>query len=100
MLQLIKNPECIMKIRAEIENESKDFQKDLYLMQLPFLEACVKEARRLHNPAAIPIQHMALETCQVMNYTIPKNAQILVNIRAIGRDPSVWEEPLKFRPCQ
>jgi cytochrome P450 len=29
---------------------------------------------------------------------IPKHTQILVNVWAIGRDPSIWKEPLKFIP--
>ncbi|MFS7956618.1 putative N-methylcoclaurine 3'-monooxygenase [Helianthus anomalus] len=33
-----------------------------------------------------------------MNYTIPRNTQIFINVWAIGRDPEVWEEPFSFRP--
>ncbi|PHT93343.1 hypothetical protein T459_01225 [Capsicum annuum] len=32
-----------------------------------------------------------------MSYTIPKDAQILVNVWAITRDPLIWEEPEMFR---
>ena len=33
-----------------------------------------------------------------MSYTIPKDAQVLVNAWAIGRDPMSWEDPLVFKP--
>ncbi|KAJ4835064.1 hypothetical protein Tsubulata_028833 [Turnera subulata] len=33
-----------------------------------------------------------------MHYTIPKNAQVLVNFWAIGRDPQNWEDPVVFNP--
>lgn len=44
------------------------------------------------------IPHRASETCQLMNYTIPKDSQIYVNVWAIGRDPKVWKDPLVFNP--
>ncbi|XP_059655807.1 probable (S)-N-methylcoclaurine 3'-hydroxylase isozyme 2 isoform X1 [Cornus florida] len=34
----------------------------------------------------------------MMNYTIPKNSQVLVNVWAIGRDLMIWEDPLNFKP--
>ncbi|CAI9268617.1 unnamed protein product [Lactuca saligna] len=33
-----------------------------------------------------------------MGYDIPTGTQAFVNVWAIGRDPSVWEEPQEFRP--
>lgn len=67
------------------------------LPKLKFLEACVKESLRLHPPGPLPIPRQASETCQVMNYTIPKNSQVLINVWAIGRDPSYKEGPLVFK---
>ncbi|KAI3773295.1 hypothetical protein L1987_47820 [Smallanthus sonchifolius] len=34
----------------------------------------------------------------VMNYTVPKNAKIFVNLWAMGRDPKLWDNPLSFNP--
>ena len=31
-------------------------------------------------------------------FTIPKGAQVLINVWAIGRDPSLWEDPYTFAP--
>ncbi|KAL3818111.1 hypothetical protein ACJIZ3_004016 [Penstemon smallii] len=99
MAEIMKNQECMEKVRAEIESEIKeDFPKNVHLMELPYLQACIKEALRLHPPAPFLLPHRAIETCRVMNYTVPKNARVLVNIWAIGRDPSTWEEPFKFKP--
>lgn len=53
------------------------------LPKLKFLEACVKESLRLHPPVPLPIPRQASETCQVMNYTIPKNSQVLINVWAL-----------------
>lgn len=99
MAELIKNPESMNKVREELAREiNHDFAKESHLPQLPYLQACVKETLRLHPPAPILIPHRALESCTVMNYAIPKNAQVVVNVWAIGRDPTIWVEPLKFNP--
>uniref|UniRef100_A0A5B7AP61 (S)-N-methylcoclaurine 3'-hydroxylase isozyme 2 n=1 Tax=Davidia involucrata TaxID=16924 RepID=A0A5B7AP61_DAVIN len=99
MAELIKNPESMEKINEELTREIKqESPKESHLPQLPYLQACVKETLRLHPPAPFLLPHRALDSCKVMNYTIPKNAQVVVNIWAIGRDPVNWEEPLKFKP--
>lgn len=99
MAELLRNPESMKKVREELDSVIKqDFPKNFHLMQLPYLGACIKETLRLHPPAPLALPHKALETCQVMNYTIPKNAQVLLNVWAIGRDPSIWEESLLFKP--
>ncbi|KAA8521984.1 hypothetical protein F0562_012702 [Nyssa sinensis] len=99
LAELIKNPESMKKVREELTREIKqESLKESHLPQLPYLQACVKETLRLHPPAPFLLPHRALDSCKVMNYTIPKNAQVVVNIWAIGRDPVIWEEPLKFKP--
>ncbi|KAK2989038.1 hypothetical protein RJ640_018827 [Escallonia rubra] len=99
MAELMRSPECMTKVREELVREAgQDFPKESQLSQLPYLQACVKECLRLHPPTPLMLPHRALESCQVMNYTVPKNAQLVVNVWAIGRDPMSWEEPLKFKP--
>ncbi|OMO74592.1 Cytochrome P450 [Corchorus capsularis] len=99
MAELIKNPEQMKKLRKELEEAipAGKMVKESDLTNLPYLHACVKETLRLHPPAPL-IQRRATESCQVMNYTIPKDSQLLVNVWAIARDPSVWEDPLNFKP--
>ncbi|KAL2516789.1 Cytochrome [Abeliophyllum distichum] len=83
MVELLKNPKTMKNVRREIEI-SEDFPKNSHLMQLPYLEARVKETLRLHPPAAFLLPHWAIETCQVMNYTVPKNAQVVVTRKCLG----------------
>lgn len=100
MAELIKNPESMKKVREELAREitNKDALKESNLPQLLYLQACVKETLRLHPPAPFLLPHRALVSCEMMNYTIPKNSQVLVNVWAIGRDPANWKEPLLFKP--
>ena len=100
MAELIKNVETMKKVQEELEIElsESDYPKESQLLQMSNVQACVKETLRLHPPAPFLLPHRAIETCQVMNHTIPKDAQILVNVWAIMRDPLIWEEPDMFRP--
>jgi cytochrome P450 len=64
------------------------------------LQAVVKETLRLHLPGLLLLPHASLdEACQVAGrYDIPPRTKIMVNIWAMGRDPSIWERPLEFYP--
>ncbi|KAK9090233.1 hypothetical protein Sjap_023410 [Stephania japonica] len=99
MSELIKNPDKLFKLEDELNKViGRREVKESDLENLHYLHACIKETFRLHSPVTLLIPHRATETCQVMNYTIPKNSQILVNTYAIQRDPDVWEDPSSFKP--
>lgn len=99
MAELIKNKNAMFKLQEEIRNKiHSDTIVESELSKLSFLNACIKETLRLHPPAPFLLPHRAIQTCEVMNYTIPHGAQVLVNIWAIGRDPKYWDDPLLFKP--
>ncbi|KAL5727674.1 hypothetical protein ACHQM5_000843 [Ranunculus cassubicifolius] len=99
LAELIKSPESMEKVRFELEREVKgDFVRESDLSSLPYIHCVLKETLRLHPPAPLLIPHRAAETCKVMNYTIPKDTQIFVNVWAIGRDPKCWDDPMTFKP--
>nr|A8CDR5.1 RecName: Full=Corytuberine synthase; AltName: Full=Cytochrome P450 80G2 [Coptis japonica]BAF80448.1 corytuberine synthase [Coptis japonica var. dissecta] len=97
--ELIKSPKEMAKVRKELnEVVGTSTIKESDLPQLPYLQACIKEAMRLHPAAPFLLPRRAAETCEVMGYTIPKNSQVLVNAYAIGRDPKSWKDPSTFWP--
>ncbi|KAI3802765.1 hypothetical protein L1987_30908 [Smallanthus sonchifolius] len=99
MSELVRHKEFMSKIEEEIKNEiNPDQIFNSQLSKLTYLQACIKESFRLHPPVPLLLPHKAVETCEVMNYTVPKNAKILVNLWAMGRDPKVWDNPLSFNP--
>ncbi|KAK1415274.1 hypothetical protein QVD17_31052 [Tagetes erecta] len=99
MSELVRNPEVLSKIEEEMKKEIKTQDiKHFQLTKLTYLQACMKEVFRLHPVVPFLIPHMATENCEVMNYLIPKNAKILVNVWAMGRDSKIWDEPLSFKP--
>ncbi|KAF4403263.1 hypothetical protein G4B88_007909 [Cannabis sativa] len=100
MAELLHNPKTLKKVQSElrrtISNGKKLDERDVE--NLPYLKAVIKETLRLHPPLPFLVPHMAMDTCQMLGYYIPKHTQILVNVWAIGRDPKTWEDPLKFKP--
>ena len=100
MAELIRNPEKMKRVQAELAEvvgrERKVEESDVEC--LPYLRAVVKEVFRLHPAVPFLIPHRADERCEISGFVIPKHTQIIVNVWAIGRDPSIWREPLKFIP--
>lgn len=100
MAELLHNPEKIAKARDELEKVlGKDgFVQELDISKFPFLQAIVKETFRLHPPGPFLVPHKAETVVEMCGFTVPKNAQILVNVWAMGRDPSIWTDPNIFLP--
>ncbi|KAK9070136.1 hypothetical protein SSX86_010536 [Deinandra increscens subsp. villosa] len=99
MAELIKNKEIMHKVQEELKKEfnpNSIIQSDL--SKLTYFNACIKETLRLHPVVPVLIPRRAIEACEVMNYTIPQNAQVWVNVWAISHDPKVWEDPNTFKP--
>jgi len=100
MASLVKNQEAMKKLQSELETKLgiEAPIQDSHLVNLPYLEACIKETLRLQPPGPLLLPHRALETCEVMGYTIPKDSIIYVNMWTIGHDPDTWKDPLRFEP--
>ncbi|CAH1446201.1 unnamed protein product [Lactuca virosa] len=97
--ELLRNQEIMQKVSDEVRNKiDGNVVKESDLVHFPFLEACLKETLRLHPPGPLLLPHRAMQTCEVMGYTIPKDSQVMVNIWAISRDPKIWDDPLSFKP--
>ncbi|XP_047322157.1 cytochrome P450 76T24-like [Impatiens glandulifera] len=107
MTELLRDPDKLKKAQTELREfagneliiiEESDFSK------LPYIQSVVKETLRLHPPAPFLIPHKAEAEFEIdvddekYLFRVPKNAQVLVNVWAIGRDPKVWEDPLVFMP--
>ncbi|KAI3783958.1 hypothetical protein L1987_43049 [Smallanthus sonchifolius] len=99
MSELLRNKDIMAKVQEELKNEinSNSINKSDF-SKMTYFNACIKETLRLHPVVPLLIPRRATETCDVMNYTIPKNARIWINVWAISRDPQIWEEPDTFKP--
>ncbi|KAD3069184.1 hypothetical protein E3N88_37064 [Mikania micrantha] len=101
MAELIHNPDKFQTTRSEImklmQNNKRNIQEE-DISQLPYLQAVIKETLRLHPPGAFLVPHQAIHDVEIQGFMVPKNAQILCNVWAMGRDPKIWSNPEKFMP--
>ncbi|CAM8946743.1 unnamed protein product [Rhodiola kirilowii] len=98
--ELLLHPEVLKTVQEELAEVVglDNLVDESHLPKLHYLDAVVKEALRLHPPLPLLLPRRPIESTQVGGYTIPKDAKIFINVWAIQRDPSLWENPLEFRP--
>jgi cytochrome P450 len=99
MSELMKHPRVMKKVQKELDDVVglERMVEESDLDGLDYLDMVLKETFRLH-PIPLLLPHEAMEDCVVNGFHIPKKCRIIVNIWAIGRDPSVWSDAAKFFP--
>ncbi|KAK3003830.1 hypothetical protein RJ639_018109 [Escallonia herrerae] len=100
MAELLLNPVTMAKAKAELEQVigKGKIIEEADVSRLPYLQCIVKEALRMHPAVPFLIPRRVEVDVEACGYTVPKGAQVLVNVWAIGRDPTLWEDPLSFNP--
>ncbi|CAJ1946844.1 unnamed protein product [Sphenostylis stenocarpa] len=97
---LLRNPLAMEKVKEEIDmNVGKDgYIRESDTSKLVYLQAIVKETLRLYPPAPLSSPREFTENCTLGGYHIKKGTRLLHNLWKIHRDPSVWSDPLEFKP--
>ncbi|XP_076941078.1 flavonoid 3'-monooxygenase-like [Bidens hawaiensis] len=100
LAEMMNQPEILKKAQQEVEAVvGKDnIVEESHINKLPYLYAIMKETLRLHPTVPLLVPHCPSESCVIGGYTVPKGSRVFVNVWAIHRDPSVWDNPLEFRP--
>ncbi|KAI3665730.1 hypothetical protein L6452_44360 [Arctium lappa] len=100
MTEVLLKPNIMAKAKEELEaviGKGKIVEEN-DLSRLPYLSCIVKETLRLHAPIPFLIPRKVVNEVKLNEYIVPKGTQVLVNAWAIGRDPSIWEDSLEFKP--
>lgn len=89
MAELLHNPAKMAKAKQELTEKFGSGVVTIgeqEAMQLPYLNAVIKETMRLHVIAPLLLPHRAEKEVEICGFTIPKHTQVLVNAWAISRD--------------
>lgn len=102
MLMLLKNPECMKKLRAEIDDVlDKDEVIAPYekLKYLPYLRACLDESLRIFPPTSHGLTRATPpEGCTIRGEFVPGSTTVSVSAFVAHRDPNVFPEPESYLP--
>lgn len=102
MAELLRNPEKLAKAKNELRGLlGKDWMEkaeEFDISNFPYLQAVVKESLRLHPPGPLVAPHKTESEINIVGFRVPKNAQVFINLWAMGRDPKVWPNPTTFMP--
>lgn len=97
---LLQYKDCAEKCLEEINDvvgEGNELTLDV-LNKLHYTNAVVAETLRLKPTAPITPPHKATEDTPILEYTIPKDTIVQVNIYAIHMDSRLHKEPHRFQP--
>lgn len=100
MAELMHNPEVLSKAQLELNEVigKGNPVEESDIARLPYLQAIIKETFRMHPAGPLLVPRKAESDVEIEGLTVPKGAQVLVNAWAIGRDPSIWDDPNSFKP--
>ncbi|XP_038680292.1 flavonoid 3'-monooxygenase CYP75B137-like [Tripterygium wilfordii] len=100
MAEILNKPEVMRKVQRELDEVvgTDTIVEESHIHKLPYLYAVMKENLRLHPALPLLVPHCPSETCTIGGYAVPKGCRVFVNVWAVHRDPSIWENPLEFNP--
>ncbi|KAK7836090.1 cytochrome p450 84a1 [Quercus suber] len=101
MAELMKNPKELKKVQEELSNVVGLYHRvqDFNLENLMYLKCTLKETLRLHPPIPV-LPHKTAKDAVLAGYSIPVGWHVVINVWAIGRDETVWDEPNAFKPSR
>lgn len=100
MAELICHPDILKRAQRELDTVIgvDRLVEESDIPNLPYLQAVVKEAFRMHPAAPVSLPHRASQASNVMGFSLPADTRLILNIFAIHRDPSVYHNPDAFNP--
>ncbi|KAF3455178.1 hypothetical protein FNV43_RR05626 [Rhamnella rubrinervis] len=98
--EMLNRPQQLQKAVEELDSVvGKDrLVQEHDIPNLHYINACAREALRLHPMAPFNLPHQSVSDCVVGGYFIPKGSSILLSRLGLGRNPGVWEDPMRFDP--
>ncbi|OJJ66033.1 hypothetical protein ASPBRDRAFT_79448 [Aspergillus brasiliensis CBS 101740] len=102
---LVKNPTAYKKLQAEVDAANRAGKLSHYVsyaecLELPYLQAVMKEAMRCHPGVSYPLERIVPETgVQLCGVQLESGTIVSVNAAVIHHDTSIFgEDAALFRP--
>uniref|UniRef100_A0A0D3GDY5 Cytochrome P450 n=1 Tax=Oryza barthii TaxID=65489 RepID=A0A0D3GDY5_9ORYZ len=96
MAELLRCPDAIATATDELDRVVgwARWVAESDLPDLPYVDAVVKEALRLHPVGPLLVPHHAMEDTVAAVNDVPVGTHVLVNVWAIARNPTSWPDRL------
>lgn len=97
---LLINPSIMKKVQNEIDSVVGRGRLPVLddLKNLPYTDACIREAMRATSIVPSNVFHMTVEDTELMGYSVSKHTPIITSLYALHSDENVWKDPENFRP--
>jgi cytochrome P450 len=98
MAELVLQPDVIRQAQKELDTVvgTDRLVQESDIPNLPYLQAITKEVFRMHPVVPLSIPHVSSRACEVLGFKIAACTELIFNVFAIQRDPSVYEDPDMF----
>ncbi|KAH9669854.1 Phenylalanine N-monooxygenase [Citrus sinensis] len=98
--EMINQPDILKKATDEIDRVvgKGRLVQESDIPHLNYVKACLREAFRIHPVVPFNVPHVSTCDATIAGYFIPKGSHVLLSRQGLGRNPEVWEDPLKFKP--
>ncbi|XP_073271599.1 cytochrome P450 78A3-like [Primulina huaijiensis] len=101
LARLVLHPDVQSKVHDELDKvvgRSRAVTES-DLTEFVYLTAVIKEVLRFHPPGPLlSWSRLSIRDSAVDGYHVPAGTTAMVNMWAIMRDPTVWDDPLNFKP--
>ncbi|KAI1337076.1 cytochrome P450 [Xylariaceae sp. FL0016] len=97
---LLRQPRCLGRLRAELDDAARagrfsDYETGLVTwhesQRLPYLDACVKEAFRMHPAAGLPLERIVPEPgVEIAGHFVKGGTIVGCSAWIIHRRPEIW----------
>ncbi|KAM0864549.1 hypothetical protein ACQ4PT_043838 [Festuca glaucescens] len=101
LAELMRRPRLMRKLQDEVRSivpQGQEIFSENDMNSMTYLRAVIKESLRLHPVAPFLAPHLTMADCSIDGYMVPAGTRVIINVWAIGRDPTSWEDAEEFRP--
>ncbi|KAG6590174.1 Isoleucine N-monooxygenase 1, partial [Cucurbita argyrosperma subsp. sororia] len=100
MAELLNQPKILEKAIEELDKVvgRERLVEEYDIPNLKYLTACIRESFRLHPFSPFNVPHVSNTDIIVAGFFIPKGSEVLLSRTGLGRNPRIWEDPMRFNP--